>query len=71
VFAGQTNDPSALAGGAKDNGHVSSLVTKIFIWKIIHKYVYWAKPGLGEYEGGSLLGHRAYCIKNRFIMYDI
>jgi len=23
--------------------------------------VYWAKPGLGEYEGGSLLGPRGCC----------
>jgi len=45
----------ALASRAEDNGCVSSLVTKIFIRKIIQKYVYWAKPGLGEYEGSSLL----------------
>ena len=50
----------ALASRAEDNGCMSSLVTKIFIWKIIRKYMYWAKPGLGEYEGGSLLGTR-YC----------
>jgi len=45
----------ALASRAEDNGCVSSLVTKNFIREIIRKYVYWAKPGLGEYEGGSLL----------------
>jgi len=45
----------ALASRAEDNGCVSSLVTKNFVWKIIRKYMYWVKPGLGKYEGGSLL----------------
>ena len=49
----------ALASRAEDNGCVSSLVTKFFVRKIIRKYVYWAKPGLGEYIGSSLL-HQVY-----------
>ncbi len=46
---------SALASRVEDNSCMCSLVTKKIVWKIIWKYMYWAKPGLGEYKGGSLL----------------